>query len=138
MKIDINNIPPQGQLTLEEEVDASSLDLETDILKFRKPIKIKADISRITDAVTIDLILDYLMYTSCSRCLNEFEIDFKKSFKLNYHVNDLNRIIDLDPDIRDGIILDYPMKPLCIPNCKGLCSKCGKNLNEGGCSCATT
>jgi uncharacterized protein len=138
VKIDINNIPPQGQLTFEEEIEASSLDLDTGILKFREPIKIKADISRITNAVTIDLILEYLMYANCSRCLNEFKIDFKKSLKLNYPVNDSGRMIDLDPAIREEIILDYPMKPLCSPNCKGLCLKCGKNLNEGGCFCATT
>ena len=78
------------------------------------------------------------MQASCSRCLADFKIDYKKDIDLNYPVNNLEPTIDLDPDIREEIILDYPLKPLCRPNCKGLCLKCGKNLNEGGCTCGST
>ena len=138
MKIDVNNIPAQGKLTIEEEIDVSSLDLETDLIRFLKPLKVKADVSKITNTVAVDLVLNTLMQTNCSRCLNEIEIDFNKNLKLHYPVNKLKPVIELDSDMRDEIILDYPVKPLCNPNCKGLCPKCGKNLNEGGCSCATT
>ena len=138
MKIDINNIPAQGKLTIEEEIDASSLDLETDLVRFIKPLKVKADVSKITNTVTVDLILNTSMQTNCSRCLNEIEIDFKKNLKLHYPVNKLKPVIDLVQDIREEIMIDYPVRPLCNPDCKGLCPKCGKNLNEGGCSCATT
>ena len=138
MKIDINNIPAQGKLTIEEEIDASSLDLETDLVRFIKPLKVKADVSKITNTVTVDLILNTSMQTNCSRCLNEIEIDFKKNLKLHYPVSKLKPVIDLVQDIREEIMIDYPVRPLCNPDCKGLCPKCGKNLNEGGCSCATT
>jgi uncharacterized protein len=43
--------------------------------------------------------------------------------------------IDLDKDIRDYALLAVPMKQLCSDDCKGLCLKCGKNLNEGLCDC---
>jgi len=43
--------------------------------------------------------------------------------------------IDLDEYIRDYAVLAVPMKNLCSEDCKGLCSKCGKNLNEGTCNC---
>ncbi len=85
------------------------------------------------------LNLQALMYTSCSRCLKELGIDFNRNnIELSYPVNKGEIVIDLNPDIREEIILDYPIKPLCNPNCKGLCLHCGKNLNEGGCSCGTT
>jgi uncharacterized protein len=45
-------------------------------------------------------------------------------------------VIDLSGDVRDYSILATPMKKLCSEECKGLCSKCGKNLNEGPCSCS--
>lgn len=137
MKIDINKIPPCG-LILEEEVIPSNLDLETDTVKLPGTVKIKADVSKITNVVTVDLTLNASIYLNCSRCLNEFKIDFRKNLKLNYPVNKLEPIIDLDPNIREEIILDYPIKPLCNPNCKGLCPKCGKNLNEGVCFCGIT
>lgn len=136
MKIDTNRISFEG-LTLKEEVIPSELDLETEIIKFRDPIKVKADISKITNAVTANLDIFALMNTSCSRCLNEFEIEFKKNVQLNYAVSKSESMIDLDPAIREEIVLDYPIKPLCSPDCKGLCPKCGKNLNEGVCKCVS-
>lgn len=135
MKIDIDRIPTERQLTLEENIAASILDLETDIIKFHSPIRIKAAVSKITNAVTVDLNLSAMMYANCSRCLNEFEVDLKKNLKLNYQVDKSMPIIDLTLKIREEIILDYPMKPLCSPDCKGLCPKCGKNLNIEKCNC---
>jgi len=137
VKIDINKIPLEG-LTLEEEVNPSALDLETDIVKFLEPIKIRAEVSKITNAVTVNLSLSGSIHLNCSRCLKEFNVTLKKVLRLNYHVDRTKPIIDLDQDIKEEIILDYPIKPLCNPDCKGLCPKCGKNLNEGGCSCAIT
>jgi len=137
VKIDINKILLEG-LTLEEEVNPSALDLETDIVKFLEPIKIRAEVSKITNTVTVNLSLSGSIHLNCSRCLREFNVALKKILRLNYQVNKSEPIIDLDQDIKEEIILDYPIKPLCNPDCKGLCPKCGKNLNEGGCSCAIT
>ncbi len=137
MKIDVNQIPVEG-LTLIEEFTPSELDVETDTIKFRSPIRITANVSKIGDVVIVKLTWDALMHTNCSRCLNELEMGFKKNIELNYPVNKSNPVIDLNTDIRDEIILDYLIRPLCSLNCKGLCPKCGKNLNEGGCSCGTT
>lgn len=137
MKINVNQIPTEG-LTLEEDVISSKLDLEAETIKFPKPVKIKARVFKITNTVSADIFLSTVMRASCSRCLNETEIDFQKSLELNYQVNKPEQVIDFNPDIREELILDYPLKPLCKPDCKGLCPKCGKNLNEGDCNCAST
>ena len=44
--------------------------------------------------------------------------------------------IDLTPALREYVLLNMPWRPLCRPDCRGLCSQCGQNLNEGPCSCA--
>ncbi len=44
--------------------------------------------------------------------------------------------LDLEAFLWEEFFLALPMKPLCRPDCKGLCPKCGKNLNEGPCACA--
>lgn len=44
--------------------------------------------------------------------------------------------IDLAPPLREHILLDIPLKPLCRPDCRGLCSQCGANLNETQCTCS--
>ena len=134
MRINLNQIQAGG-LALCEDVWAQGLDLETDIVKFQGPLTIKAEVSRITNAVSVNMVLEAKMQMRCSRCLNEFEINFQRALELNYTANRLEPIIDLGQDVREEIILSYPLKPLCKPDCKGLCPKCGKNLNEGRCSC---
>ena len=44
-------------------------------------------------------------------------------------------ILDLNEAIRQLALLASPMKPLCKPNCAGLCPSCGHNLNQGPCDC---
>ncbi len=46
--------------------------------------------------------------------------------------------IELDPLVREQVLLALPMHAVCTEDCKGLCSQCGKNLNEGQCGCAVT
>ena len=44
--------------------------------------------------------------------------------------------IDLRPAVRQEWLLEVPALVLCRPACKGLCPKCGANLNQGACACA--
>jgi uncharacterized protein len=43
--------------------------------------------------------------------------------------------VDLGPLVRDAIVLELPMAPLCRDDCAGLCPVCGANRNEGDCGC---
>jgi uncharacterized protein len=43
--------------------------------------------------------------------------------------------IDLTPLVRDAVVLELPMAPLCKEDCAGLCPQCGANRNEGDCGC---
>ena len=45
------------------------------------------------------------------------------------------KVIDLDPIVREQIVLALPGYPVCDEGCKGLCSVCGANLNERDCGC---
>ena len=137
MKIYINQVPVEG-LYLKEEIDPKKLDLETELINFRSPLKLCAQVCRITNALTVDLNIRAVMFSNCSRCLEEFEWEFNKDAKLNYSLDNNDTFIDLEPEIREEVILDYPIKPLCKLNCKGLCVKCGKNKNQGGCNCGST
>ena len=46
--------------------------------------------------------------------------------------------IDLQPALREQILLSIPPSPVCSDDCKGLCPRCGKDLNEGECGCDRT
>jgi uncharacterized protein len=45
------------------------------------------------------------------------------------------KVVDLDPIVREQVLLALPEYPVCQDACKGLCSVCGKNLNDGECGC---
>ncbi len=79
----------------------------------------------------------------CMECVNK-SIDFSFNHiikKSSTHEDDLNCIItpnyklDLDSVIREDILLEFPSVILCKSDCKGICQRCGKNLNLGDCSC---
>jgi uncharacterized protein len=88
----------------------------------------------------------------CDRCLTDYEKVINTNYQMVYFIgeqpDDLTKDgnnflyipvdadkIYLSSDIRDYSILSIPMKRLCKEDCKGLCQRCGKNLNESPCSC---
>ncbi|HSP77877.1 MAG TPA: DUF177 domain-containing protein [Myxococcaceae bacterium] len=47
------------------------------------------------------------------------------------------KVIDLAPILREQLLLALPMNAVCREDCRGLCTQCGQNLNEGQCGCDT-
>jgi uncharacterized protein len=45
------------------------------------------------------------------------------------------KVIDLDPIVREQLLLELPEYPVCDEQCKGLCPVCGANLNDRECGC---
>jgi uncharacterized protein len=133
LKIYVNAIPPEG-MELEGEVNPSELNIETAHAHFASPIKVKAYITRDKDIITVGCDITSSEKQVCARCLSEFEYKLNKHDNFIYEVT-ARHIIELDDNIKDAIILDYPIKMLCRPDCKGLCAYCGKNQNEGPCDC---
>ena len=43
--------------------------------------------------------------------------------------------VELEDTLREQILLAFPIAPLCREACKGLCARCGQDLNEGACAC---
>ena len=94
---------------------------------------------------------------TCSRCLTSFNytlsVKFQEEFYPTIEVNlgyklpppedssaftiDENHILDIGEAVRQYTEIAFPLKPLCQPECAGLCPQCGKDLNEGRCQCPT-
>jgi uncharacterized protein len=81
----------------------------------------------------------------CVRCLTSFQqtlnINFTELYAFSQrYVTDSGLImpetgiIDLSPVLREYILLEIPISPLCQPDCNGLCPICGNNLNESTCN----
>jgi len=92
----------------------------------------------------------------CSRCLEPFAIPVEREFELSYlrtlsaepaselqisrddldvSYLDENGALDITDVASEQIYLGLPMKPLCAPECKGLCFRCGANRNAESCGC---
>ncbi len=133
MKICVKEIMQDG-LDIEEKIDLKELGLDAAQTHSISGIRVRAHIEKEKDVVTVSCNIRANEKRICSRCLDEFVflIDNKENFVYNLsgeHIKELN------DDIKDTIILDYPIRQLCKPDCKGLCNRCGKNLNEGPCDC---
>lgn len=90
------------------------------------------------------------LYIPCDRCLEAvlipFELTIDQALDLSQseeeRVEDLNEQpylsgynLDVDQLIGNELLLNLPMKVLCDENCKGICNRCGTNLNRGSCEC---
>ncbi len=84
----------------------------------------------------------------CDRCLTDVDIAFDISIDKTIDIKD-GRLVSEDDDISfiendellvdnllfDEILVDWPSKVLCKEDCKGICPKCGTNLNISPCDC---
>ena len=92
---------------------------------------------------------------ACSRCLGPVTLAVDESFTLTFlpHAaqvegedveldeDDIDvgthdgKQVDLAPVLRDHVVLSVPYAPLCSEQCKGLCARCGADLNHQTCAC---
>ena len=80
----------------------------------------------------------------CVRCLETFSHPLNWSFSDLYSFDKRNITdsgllvpedaqINLEPLLREYALLEFPISPVCKPDCKGLCPICGENLNQTDC-----
>lgn len=99
------------------------------------------------DVTHLELTVSFDFFGVCDRCADDFKraysFDIKKVVVAhleneeddeNYIVAE-NNVLDLDDYVYQEIQLFLPQKMLCNDDCKGLCPKCGKNLNYEKCDC---
>ena len=77
----------------------------------------------------------------CARCLESFEDDLEVTFQELYvypeseaEEDEASRLVeehfDLEPVLRDAVVLSLPFQPVCSPDCPGLCPECGARLAD--------
>lgn len=101
-------------------------------------------ISRTREGLLLQIRAEAEIQSECVRCLDEFFLPVKIEFEELYQFPSRYReetdlilpedgYIDLRPLYREYLILAMPIRSLCQPDCKGLCSICGTNLNDTIC-----
>ena len=134
MKIPLKNFQENKAVQLEEEIDSDDLDINIGIMHFPDTIRLKVEAWKTGEELTVQAHVEAERFFTCSLCLEEFHNIFEKDITLHYDIKGLDSVT-IDPDIREEIILEHPIRILCRPDCRGLCAFCGANLNEGPCDC---
>ena len=163
MEILIEQIKKEG-LVFEFEKSAAAFPALAEMVdkgewEFSAPIKTTLRAQRIGDMVEIDGDIETSVRLPCSRCLQPFETHLKPRFALTYLHRTTNGIEDTEPQeielssedmgivyfqgekidlkypVQEQVVMQYPLRGLCKKDCKGLCPKCGADLNENLCDC---
>ncbi len=123
-----------------------------------KPLTGVVHLEKHDDAILLRGNLQGELIYTCSRCLDVFAEPLNLAFEIflkgsQTAVPDEERELtgeelnedyisgeelDLDIYLREQILLALPLKPLCRPECAGLCWRCGANLNRESCSCRSS
>ncbi len=141
--------------SLKYDIDEENVRLDED-LKVIGPITGYVRLRRINQELLADGWVDLTLELECTRCLKHFEQQMRVPFEERFYPTldvitgvpvtppddgedafpiDAHHLIDLTEAIRQHVLLDIPMVTLCKEDCAGLCPQCGKDLNEGPCTC---
>ena len=118
---------------------------------FPSPMKVVGDITNTAGYMRMRLTLSVDYESMCARCLTplsgSFTLDLEKTVaprdvledlpeeKLDEYVIIEDGFLDMDEQLKEQLEMEFPSRFLCKDDCAGLCQRCGKNLNDGKCSC---
>jgi uncharacterized protein len=155
VNIDLREVP-DGASTLDLELPGEAFGISSSDADLTGPLQIYLKLDRRGDEIWIRGKAVGDARLECSRCLVpyaqnldlEFDVFCAKVQNPNVvshkavdeedggiHTHD-GRVLSIDGEIREAVILGLPMKPLCRDACAGLCPRCGEDLNQGPCRCA--
>lgn len=111
------------------------------------PVALDLRLEAVVDGVLVTGSATAQVSGECSRCLDVIADEITAEFQELYSYpealpSDLNDdepgelmagdLLDLEPVLRDALVLGLPLAPLCTPDCPGLCPSCGARLAETG------
>lgn len=151
MKLDVRPILSGETDRIEIDYTLSSAELPAiNDVEFSDNIKVTGEFKNTAGYMTLTLVCAIEYRSVCARCLKELDGTLNVSFEkvvceegdLQNQENDdyieiCDSVIDVDEAIIEDIILNFPAKLLCRDDCKGICPKCGVDLNSVSCNCTT-
>ena len=153
MEIKVSEIPAEG-FKIELSAEATEFGEFDDDSGLLKPVTASLRVEKVGATVHIKGGIDAVVELSCSRCAKKYEYTVTSGLDLDLHplkgapeeekelqAGDLdvefydNDIIDMTNLLREQVLLQVPMKPLCSESCLGLCPYCGQDMNDRTCGC---
>ena len=109
-------------------------------------LDVVATLEWVTDGLLASGTISAPWRAECTRCLGpaegRVEFEFRELFEREPREGESYRLghdsIDMEPLVREQVLLELPLVPLCADDCQGLCATCGADLNQGPCGCDRT
>jgi uncharacterized protein len=125
----------------EERVEGLATELAE--VPTENPVRIDVLLESVVEGILVSGPLSGHIRYRCARCLKpfsrEFQVEVTELFAPGAEEEDAYPIgdgeLDLEPMVRDAVVLSMPFSPICRPDCMGLCERCGGDRNLGECSC---
>jgi uncharacterized protein len=147
MRLDLREIIniPGGTVSFDCLPDVSELDFPS-VTGFTEPLRAVGTVRNTAGVLMLKAVITAKLRCTCARCLREFEKDFRLDTEAvlvteaqdkddpDLYILD-GDCVDVDEVVITAFVLNLDQRILCSEDCKGLCEKCGKNLNDGPCSC---
>jgi len=131
----IADLPAEG-IQASGEVPCIDLGVtDEDRVTFPFPLRYDLQIVPINDRVLVRGNLETTVRMSCDRCLTPTDMRLQTADVCHYIEDPEVVTVDLTEALREDILLPLSQFCLCREDCRGLCPQCGRNLNEGNCSC---
>ena len=103
------------------------------------PLRVHLVLESIVGGIVARGRVAVVAWLTCRRCLTEWSeplyVDFLEVLSGDTEAEYRLRgdEADLEPPLRDAVLLALPLRPICRPDCLGLCAVCGGDLNTGSC-----
>ena len=106
-------------------------------------VEVKAGLEAFAEGLVADGRISAGWKGECRRCLTPVngpvDVEFREVFERNPREGETYLLgheeVDLEPLVREALLLALPLTPLCRVECAGICPTCGADLNEGPCDC---
>jgi len=152
MKIDLSRLLDRTvyKVDFDQTLELERITTNEREIRLITPIRVNGSVSKTDDGMYLDADIIYEYSENCARCLKVFKKKIQtvlsgrlmEKSKSSTKEDDSEVIIcfygdnvEVEEHIITAILLSLPMKVVCKDDCKGLCPKCGKDLNEGQCDC---
>lgn len=130
---------------IDVQLDLSDVEFQG-MYPFVQPVKVEGEATETAGIVTLRMTIAYRFDGQCDRCAQPYSRDGELPAEhilvaaLDDEENDDYVLLDnfrlpIDELVTADLLLGLPSKNLCRKDCRGLCPRCGKNLNEGLCGC---
>ncbi len=137
-----------GEISVDGDISLSDINFLGEDFVFETPLHIKGNIVNNGKALELNAVCTGVVKVHCARCMKELDQDVNFKVKEFFVQSDGENDDDDEDvvffegyniDVKDIVVNHFLMnvsgKYLCSEDCKGLCPKCGADLNLGDCGC---